>query len=128
MPNRQYSSKRSNSARKTVAALLPAPCYRCGRTVTAEMKWEADHTISRIQAEALGISEVEQDRMVAPAHASCNHRHGATLGNQLRAKAQMPPRSVPRVARPQLRFSGEFTNTPASCRTESLPDCPQEAL
>lgn len=69
------------------------------------MKWEADHTISRVQAEALGISEVEQDRLVAPAHASCNHRHGATLGNQLRAKAKAEPRRVPQVKRPQLGAS-----------------------
>lgn len=100
--NRQYSSKRSVSARKTVAALLPAPCYRCGRIVTADMKWEADHTTSRVQAEALGISEVEQDRMVAPAHASCNHKHGAKLGNALKAKAKTEPRKVPQVKRPQL--------------------------
>jgi hypothetical protein len=127
MPNRQYSSKRSVSARKTVAALLPAPCYRCGRIVTADMKWEADHTTSRVQAEALGISEVEQDRMVAPAHASCNHKHGAKLGNALKAKAKTEPRRVPQVKRPQLGFFEDTTNTPAAALQNPSLIAAQEA-
>ena len=120
MSKRQYSSKRSVSARKTVAALLPATCYRCGRIVTADMKWEADHTISRVQAEAMGMSEVEQDMLIAPAHASCNHRHGAKLGNELKARAKAEPRRVPKVDRPQLSFSGGITNTPVLRRDVAI--------
>ncbi|AOY71034.1 hypothetical protein ARZXY2_1481 [Arthrobacter sp. ZXY-2] len=81
--------------------------------------------ISRAEAEAMGMSEVEQDLMVAPAHASCNHKAGAKLGNQLRAKAKAKPapRVIEKVYRPSLEaFFEEDTNTPASCHTKSLPD------
>jgi hypothetical protein len=63
------------------------------------MRWEADHTLSRVQAEALGISQAEQDRAVAPAHASCNHKHGAKLGNQLRAQSRTETRTITPIKR-----------------------------
>lgn len=102
MPKRIYSSTRSNAARRIAAALLPCPCFRCGRIVTADMRWNADHTISRVEAEAAGIPQHEQDRLVVPSHASCDAKAGAKLGNQLRAKAKLQPRRVPQVKRPAL--------------------------
>jgi hypothetical protein len=66
------------------------------------MRWNADHPISRVEAEAAGIPQHEQDRMVVPSHASCDAKAGAVLGNQLRAKAKAEPRRVPQVKRPQL--------------------------
>ena len=118
MPS-NYKSSRSLAARKRVAAQLPAPCYRCGRIVTAEMKWEADHPLSRVQAEALGISEAEQDSTVVPAHASCNHKHGAMIGNQLRAKTAI--RRVTPIRR-EVRFSDGEPTTPAAARQNFYPE------
>lgn len=99
---RQYSSKRSVAARQLAAALLPCPCYRCGRIVTADMKWHADHPLARVDAEAMGIPEHEQDRTVVPSHASCDAKAGAETGHKIRAKAKTEPRKVPNVKRPQL--------------------------
>jgi hypothetical protein len=113
-PQRKYSSTRSNAARKIAAAMLPTNCYRCNRIVTADMRWNADHPISRVEAEAMGIPQHEQDAMVVPSHASCDAKAGAELGNRLRAKAQAQPRRVPKVARPRLSFFSEDTKTPAA--------------
>lgn len=110
---RQYSSTRSQRARKIVAAQLPAACYRCGRIVTADQRWEADHPMSRVQAEALGISEHEQDQAVVAAHASCNHKHGASIGNAIKAKPRIEQRKITPIKR-NVSFSGEVTNTPAA--------------
>lgn len=109
---RKYSSTRSGAARKVAAALLPCPCFRCGRIVTADMRWNADHTISRVEAEAMGIPQHEQDRMVAPSHAHCDASHGAKLGNQLRGRRTPEQRTIPRVERPQLGFFGEDQQSP----------------
>lgn len=117
MSKRIYTSSRSVAARKIAAAQLPCPCFRCGRVVTADMKWHADHPLSRYEAEALGIPEHEQDAMVVPSHRSCDAKAGAELGNRIRAKAKgksAPARRVPKVERPTLEaFSEDSTNTPA---------------
>jgi hypothetical protein len=112
---RQYSSKRSNSARKTVAAQLPAPCTICSRVVLPEHNWQADHITPRAVAEAQGwtAAEIDSASNLGASHASCNARSGQALGNALKAQAKAEPRRVPRVARPQLSFSGDITNTPA---------------
>jgi hypothetical protein len=75
------------------------------------MKWEADHPISRVQAEALGISQEEQDRSVVAAHASCNHKHGAKLGNAHRAKPRTEQRKITPVKR-EINFSDEASRVP----------------
>jgi 5-methylcytosine-specific restriction endonuclease McrA len=109
MPSKSnYSSKRSNAARKTVRANGSGPCIRCGRWVDVDLhKWEADHIISRAEAQAHGLSTAELDsaQNLGLAHASCNHKAGAALGNALRAKAKAEPRRVPQVKRPQLGAS-----------------------
>lgn len=123
---RQYSSTRSSRARKIVAAQLPTNCYRCNRIVTADMKWEADHPMSRVQAEALGISEHEQDQSVVAAHASCNHKAGASLGNAMKAKPRTEQRKITRIKR-AVSFSGETTNTPRLAPQVFSPVSSQEA-
>lgn len=111
MSERKYSSTRSGAARKTAAAMLPCPCFRCGRMVTADMKWNADHPIARVDAEAAGIPQHEQDAMVVPSHRSCDAKAGAKLGNTHRAK-KPKPRTVPKVDRPQLAFSATASRVP----------------
>jgi hypothetical protein len=91
--------------------------------VTADMKWNADHTIARVEAEAAGMPEHEQDRMVVPSHKSCDAKAGAVLGNKLRAKAKARPRVVAKVERPKLKsFSDEATNTPAVAIQNPSPE------
>lgn len=103
-PQRQYSSKRSNAARKVAAAQLPAACTICKRIVTAQMQWQADHITPRVIAEAQGWTQqdIDSPSNIGPAHRSCNESSGARLGNLHRAKAQVQPRRVPQVKRPAL--------------------------
>ena len=61
--------------RRAAATLLPCPCWRCGLMVTADMKWDADHTV----ALAEGGKEYGPDVTVMPAHRTCNRRHGQML-------------------------------------------------
>ncbi|TSE15407.1 HNH endonuclease [Arthrobacter sp. KBS0703] len=100
---RKYSSTRSNAARKIAASQLPSPCSICGRIVTAEMQWQADHVVPRVIAEAQGWTQTEIDSPsnTAPAHRSCNERAGAKLGNSHRAKPAAV-RTVPQVQRPGI--------------------------
>lgn len=129
MPVRQYSSKRSNAARKVAAAMLPSPCSICGRVVTADMQWQADHITPRVIAEAQGwtANDIDSPSNIAPSHASCNARSGAKVGNQLRSKAQPPTRHVPNVKRPTLKpFSDGITNTPAVAPQILSPEAAQD--
>jgi hypothetical protein len=59
------------AARAVYAPLLPLPCYRCDQPVTAQQVWHVEHDPpwSRAGSRIVGVS-----------HATCNTRHGATLG------------------------------------------------
>lgn len=115
MTKRQYTTKRSVSARKVVAAQLPGPCIRCKRIVTVDMKWEADHIVSRVTAESMGWTTADMDSPtnLGISHASCNHKAGAALGNKLKAKPRTEQRKIAPIKR-KIEFSSEGSNTPAS--------------
>ncbi len=66
-------------ARAAIAAMLPAPCGLCGATVQPHHAWQVDHRIPL----ALGGEPYALDN-IRPAHARCNSRAGARLGNRLR--------------------------------------------
>lgn len=130
---RQYSTKRSISARKTVASQLPAPCTICGRVVLPEHNYQADHITPRAVAEAQGWTEAQIDSAsnLGPSHASCNARSGQALGMKLRAQAKATPRSVPQVKRPQVgetSFSESSPNTPAAARHFLSPEAAQDGI
>lgn len=64
--------------RSVLAATLPSPCLEgCGRMVTREEKWHVAHIIPA----ALGGQTTLEN--VGVAHASCNTRAGAKLGNAI---------------------------------------------
>lgn len=71
---RRWGGSDSRKAREYVATLLPAPCYRCGKPVTADMEWHADH----VQEAAYGGADSNEN--YAPAHARCNTSAGGKLG------------------------------------------------
>lgn len=64
-------------ARARLARTLPAPCCRCGKPVTADMAWEADHIVALDQWPE---SKPYPDSLVRVAHKSCNRAHGGRIG------------------------------------------------
>lgn len=65
-------------ARAHVEAMLKQygalPCYRCGRAVTLEMKWDADHVVERVHGGA------DDPSNYWPSHMRCNRRAGGQIG------------------------------------------------
>jgi hypothetical protein len=74
---RRWGGNDSRKARAIVAMMLPAPCTRCGGTVTAEMEWHADHIQEAMHG---GGSEAAN---LGPAHAKCNTSAGGKLGAKI---------------------------------------------
>jgi 5-methylcytosine-specific restriction endonuclease McrA len=64
--------------RARLAQLLPLPCTRCGRPVTAGMVWHVDHILERV----LGGGHERGNLGVA--HARCNMSAGQALAQQRR--------------------------------------------
>jgi hypothetical protein len=73
----KWGGSRSRKARALCRAMLPAACWRCGRTITAETpesEWHAGHLEDRAQGGAdLGSN-------YAPECTGCNLREGGKLG------------------------------------------------
>lgn len=63
--------------RKRIAASLPQPCCRCGKPVTQDMEWEADHLIPLAR---IPEGSTIPPGMIRPAHKSCNRRAGGKQG------------------------------------------------
>lgn len=106
--------------------MLPCPCYRCGRIVTADMKWSADHPVARVHAEAQGVPEHEQDLTVVPSHASCDQKAGAKTGNELRAKPRTEQRKITPIKR-KISFSSEALSTPAAALQVFYPNAEMDS-
>lgn len=138
----KWQGHHSRKARQIVRTMLPGPCSRCGREVTDDMLWHADHIPGR---EHLPVSEWLNPEHLRPAHKRCNElagaKRGAVKGNAAkRAKKQagqrgtaslgaepqpqprpLPtfvpgplgtPRSVPRTLSQSPRLPGEFDGLP----------------
>ena len=95
-PGKRWGGRASTNARKLVAAMLPAPCHRCGELITAEdppASWHAGHIEDRAQGGADASSNY------APEHAACNMSAGGKLGaamtNSRRAKPAVDRERVP---------------------------------
>ena len=74
---RRWGGNDSRKARAIVAPTLPAPCTRCGRIVTADMEWHADHILEDTfggKADAGNLG---------PAHAKCNTSAGGKIGARM---------------------------------------------
>ena len=76
-PGRRWGGADSRAARAIVRPMLPAPCTKCGKPVTEDMDWHADH----IHAAALGGANDASN--YGPAHARCNEADGGKLGAML---------------------------------------------
>jgi hypothetical protein len=71
---RRWGGNDSRRARDIVRPMLPAPCTRCGKIVTDEMEWHADHLQRAVEG---GSDEATN---FGPAHAKCNTSDGGKIG------------------------------------------------
>lgn len=131
MAQRKYSATRSKAGRKVAALMLPGPCTICHRLVTADHRWQADHIVSRVVAEAQGwtTTQIDDPSNIGPAHKSCNEREGGKLTGITKRKS-VAFRQVPRVVRPSLSFPGDARGVPLKPSIFSPPlegETPQEA-
>lgn len=78
-PGTDWTSTDSYRWRKAIKALLPRPCTRCGMPVLPTQLWDVDHIIP------LHIQPVQTKSYatLAPAHRSCNRRHGGKAGSAI---------------------------------------------
>jgi len=91
MARRSWSGSIVRKARKHVAAMLPAPCWRCGRWLDEGSAWTVGHLI-----DAAVAPELEHDPSLwMPECARCNYSAGAAAGN--RRRAQRPRRVTSRA-------------------------------
>lgn len=106
--SRHYGSNKQRVARnrEVVAAMLPAPCVRCGAVVLPEHNYQADHIVSRYEAEQMGwaLSEIDNPSNLGPAHASCNARAGGKLAAAIKKQKAAEPKRIERIERPQPRL------------------------
>ena len=123
---RKYEGSRVYRNRAVVRAQLPAACTKCGGVVTDEMRWHADHIVSRYEAEAMGWTQqdIDSPANLGASHASCNERDGARLGNKARASA--PPRRITPIRR-TFKFSGDAGTVPGAAPKNLSPAGGEEA-
>jgi DNA-directed RNA polymerase subunit N (RpoN/RPB10) len=67
-----WGGRRSQAIRAQWAALLPLPCFRCGKPVTDDHTWDVEHDPPRSVAGDDAI-------VVGVSHATCNRSHGGRL-------------------------------------------------
>jgi len=73
--------------RQIVGATLPAPCIRCGWTVTPEMTWHLGHIVD------VALGGTDSPHNVGPEHKSCNERAGGRLGAKIAQQKRKERRS-----------------------------------
>ena len=86
--SRQWGGRRAQQIRAALASTLPTVCWRCGRTVTADMAWDVGH-FREVDADPTAAYEPDE---YAVEHARCNRQAGARYGNRKRAGRRQPRR------------------------------------
>lgn len=71
---KKWAGNVSAQARKIVAAMLPGPCWRCGRLLTKDDTWTAGHITDRVDG---GTDEPSN---LAPECGKCNYSAGGKRG------------------------------------------------
>lgn len=85
MARRSWSGERVRRARARIAAMLPAPCWRCGGMIRPGDPFTVGHVI-----DAAVRPDLEHDPSnQLPEHPRCNFSAGARLSN--RARRRMAP-------------------------------------
>ena len=80
-------------ARKLVGAMLPAPCWRCGRLLTKDDKW----TVGHIEGREAGGSDAAGN--LAPECPRCNYSDGGKTGAAITNSRKTEATDIARVRR-----------------------------
>lgn len=73
-------------------------CPFCRAPIRPGQPWDLDHRIPKI----LAPEAIWDEGNHRPAHATCNRRHGAALGNRSpKRRGRKPRRQVPSTSRPE---------------------------
>ena len=78
--NDGWNGTLARRARQRIGAQLPAPCWRCGRMLTADQPWTVGHIIDRAIAPHLAADPINW----AADCPRCNYSAGASAGNRRR--------------------------------------------
>jgi hypothetical protein len=70
--SRGWRGRAGQTLRAQWAALLPQPCFRCGKPITEDHAWDLEHDPPRSVAG-------EDAPIVGISHARCNRSHGGRL-------------------------------------------------
>lgn len=81
------------AARKIVGAMLPAPCWRCGRTLTKDDKW----TVGHIEGRETGGADNPAN--YAPECPRCNFSEGGKVGAAITNGQRIEAVDIARVRR-----------------------------
>lgn len=83
----------SAAARAIVGAMLPAPCWRCGKLLTKDDKWTAGHIEDRIDG---GTNDPGN---LAPECPGCNYSAGGKRGAATTNSRKLEATDLPRYRR-----------------------------
>lgn len=110
-----WAGRAVSAARAVVVTWLPAPCGKCGKTVTPEDRWAVGHIVPRWQLIAEGRhDEVWDPRMWRPEHRKCSDSSGQS---EVIAKAKAEA----------LRDAGVFSHATTPRESPPLPFSPRGA-
>lgn len=90
---RKWAGSVVTAARKLVGAMLPAPCWRCGRVLTKEDKW----TVGHIEGRDDGGADAPQN--YAPECGKCNFSEGGKRGAAITNGRRIEAVDIARVRR-----------------------------
>lgn len=92
----RWAGKLSADARAIVRAMLPGPCWRCGKHLDPESAdWTAGHIIDRMDGGDNGAGNL------APECKHCNYSAGGRRGAAITNLRHTERTDIPRMRRPQ---------------------------
>lgn len=86
MARRSWSGPKVRKARARIAAMLPAPCWRCGGIIALGDPFTVGHLIDAAVAPWLE----DEPTLQMPEHPHCNFSAGAKAGNARRKPKRSP--------------------------------------
>lgn len=92
-PRKKWAGSIVTKARAIVGAMLPAPCWRCGRMLTKEDTWTVGHI------EARGEDGEDRAGNYAPECPGCNFRDGGKRGAAITNGRRIEAVNIERVRR-----------------------------
>lgn len=93
LPKAKWAGSVVTAARRLVGAMLPAPCWRCGRILTKDDKWTVGHIEARDDGGGDNASNY------APECPRCNYSDGGKRGAAITNGRRIEAVDIQRVRR-----------------------------